>query len=80
MKKWMKPGIALALVLVAVSAFVVKGHEPETTDENALEFQVAKEHRTVAFLIEHRHFDGVQPGPLEVGGAAGCARRGVRRV
>jgi HlyD family secretion protein len=42
MKKWMKPGIAVALVLIVVSAFVLKGHESADPDEAELEFQVAE--------------------------------------
>jgi len=42
MKKWMKPAIALALVLVAVSAFMVRGRDASATEETELEFQVAE--------------------------------------
>jgi HlyD family secretion protein len=43
MKKWMKPAIALALVLVAVSAFMVRGRDASATEETELEFQVAEQ-------------------------------------
>ena len=43
MKKWMKPSIALALVLVAVSAFMVRGREVVETDDTALEFAIAEQ-------------------------------------
>ena len=42
MKKWMKPAIALALVLVAVSAFMVRGREMPETEDSALEFAAAE--------------------------------------
>ncbi|MGH7448058.1 MAG: efflux RND transporter periplasmic adaptor subunit, partial [Longimicrobiales bacterium] len=42
MKKWMKPVIALALLLVAVSAFMVRDRDVVETDDNALEFQMAE--------------------------------------
>lgn len=42
MKKWMKPGIAVAVVLIVVSAFVLKGHESADPEEAELEFQVAE--------------------------------------
>jgi HlyD family secretion protein len=38
----MKPAIALALVLVAVSAFMVRGRDASATEETELEFQVAE--------------------------------------
>ena len=42
MKNWMKPAIPLALVLVAVSAFMVRGREMPETEDSALEFAAAE--------------------------------------
>jgi HlyD family secretion protein len=43
MKKWMKPTIALALVLVAVSAFIVRGRDAVEPDDSVLEFAMAEQ-------------------------------------
>jgi HlyD family secretion protein len=40
--KWMKPAIALTIVLVIVSAFMVRGRDAAEPDEAALEFQAAE--------------------------------------
>lgn len=42
MNKWMKPAIALVLVLIPVSAFMVRGGEPESAEATELEFQLAE--------------------------------------
>jgi HlyD family secretion protein len=42
MKKWMTPAIALALVLIVVSAFIVRGRDVAATEDTELEFQVAE--------------------------------------
>ncbi|HEX2168613.1 MAG TPA: efflux RND transporter periplasmic adaptor subunit [Longimicrobiales bacterium] len=53
MKKWMKPaiGLALVVVLIAVSAFMVRGREIAETDDTALEFAVA-EQRSIEVTAE----------------------------
>lgn len=42
MKNWMRPAIPLALVLVAVSAFMVRGREMPEAEDSVLEFAAAE--------------------------------------